>query len=191
MVFALTAAREAGIDVDPAAFDGALAWIDEVTDPASGRVGYDSYGSRSSRVVGLNDHYPVAGTEAMTAVGLLCRVFLGQDPAETPVMERHADLLLSALPVWQEDGLTNDVYYWYYGTYAMFQMGAQRSRWWTAWERALKDAVLETQRAGGDARGSWDPDGPWGHVGGRVYSTALSTLTLEVYFRYGRVLGAR
>ena len=31
--------------------------------------------------------------------------------------------------------------------------------------------------------GSWDPSGPWGRYGGRLYSTAISTLTLEVYYR--------
>mgnify|MGYP000337542782 CR=1 FL=1 len=31
----------------------------------------------------------------------------------------------------------------------------------------------------------------WGWSGGRVYSTALMVLCLEVYFRYGKVLGAR
>jgi hypothetical protein len=36
--------------------------------------------------------------------------------------------------------------------------------------------------------GSWDPSGPWGTAGGRVYSTALLTLCLEVTYRYERVL---
>ena len=39
--------------------------------------------------------------------------------------------------------------------------------------------------------GSWDPLDPWGEEGGRVYSTALMVLCLEVYFRYGKVLGSR
>ena len=36
----------------------------------------------------------------------------------------------------------------------------------------------------GCPRGSWDPDGRWGHEGGRIYATALAVLTLEVYYRY-------
>ncbi|RKY14224.1 MAG: hypothetical protein DRP82_04360, partial [Planctomycetota bacterium] len=40
------------------------------------------------------------------------------------------------------------------------------------------------QRRGGCADGSWDPVGKWGMVGGRVYSTALNALTLEIYYRY-------
>jgi hypothetical protein len=32
--------------------------------------------------------------------------------------------------------------------------------------------------------GSWDPDPLWGGYGGRVYSTAVGALCLEVYYRY-------
>jgi hypothetical protein len=34
--------------------------------------------------------------------------------------------------------------------------------------------------------GSWDPIGEWGISGGRVYSTALGAMTLEVYYRFER-----
>jgi hypothetical protein len=191
MVFALAAAKDAGLKVDEGAFDGALAWFDEVTDTSNGRVGYAQFGSASSRVTGVNDHFPKEKGEAMTAVGLLCRVFLKQDPAKEPVMEKHADLLLRTLPEWDPDGYGCDVYYWYYGTYAMFQMGAFKSEYWQKWEKALDGAVIKSQRKDNDEKGSWDAAGPWGHSGGRVYSTALSVLCLEVYFRYSKVLGSR
>ena len=80
------------------------------------------------------------------------------------------------------------MYYWYYGTYAMYQMGGKH---WRAWQKSLKHAVVDTQRKDGDYKGSWDPIGPWGYSGGRVYSTAIMTLSLEVYFRYAQVIGAR
>jgi len=189
MVFALKAAEDAGLAVDEGAFEGALSWIDEATDAASGRVGYDETGSLSSRITGVNDHYPAEKGEAMTAVGLLARIFMGQDdPAEYPVLERHATLLERKLPAWDADGFGSDMYYWYYGTYAMYQLGG---RHWKTWEASLKPAILDSQRASGDAKGSWDPIGPWGFSGGRVYSTALMALTEEVYFRYGRLAGAR
>ncbi len=191
MVFALKSAEEAKLKIDSEAFDGALSWIDEVTDPATGRVGYDSRGSASSRVPGVNDHYPTDKTECMTAVGLLCRIFMGQDPAKEDIMVKHAELLLKALPEWDPDGLTNDMYYWYYGTYAMYQMGAYNKKYWSGWNKAMKKAVLDSQRHDGHAKGSWDPIGPWGYAGGRVYSTAIGVLCLEVYFRYAQVLGAR
>ena len=80
------------------------------------------------------------------------------------------------------------MYYWYYGTYAMYQMGG---RHWRDWSRALEPVLLESQRRDGDFAGSWDPVGPWGFSGGRVYSTALMALCLQVQHRYSRVLGAR
>ena len=188
MVFALKSAEEAGLKIDSAAFQDSLTWFDEVTDRATGRVGYDTIGSQSSRITGVNEHFPRDKTEAMTAVGLLCRFFLGQDPGGEEIMVKHADLMLKTLPEWDPDGLTNDVYYWYYGSYAMYQMGG---RHWKAWNKAMKKAVLDSQQKAGSARGSWDPIGPWGHSGGRVYSTASCVLCLEVYFRYAKVLGAR
>ncbi len=191
MVFALAAAKDAGLTVDPAAFDGALQWIEEVTDPTTGRVGYDAPGSLSSRTA-ANQHYPREKSEAMTAVGLLCRIFVanakGEAVANPELLERHAELLKRTPPVWDPDGFGCDMYAWYYGTYAMFQMGGSH---WRAWESAMKQAVVGSQRTDGDEAGSWDPIGPWGHAGGRVYSTALMTLCIEVYFRYAKVLGAR
>jgi len=188
MVFALKSAQESGLEIDTAAFGDALNWFDEMTDPTTGRVGYDSVGSPSARVPGLNDNYPPSASEAMTAVGLLCRFFLGQDPRRDEVMQRHADLLLRKLPQFSSDGSSNDMYYWYYGSYAMYQMGGKH---WRAWNQAMKRAIVGSQRTSGAARGSWDPSGPWGAVGGRVYSTALMTLCLEVYYRYAKVLGGR
>lgn len=193
MVFALKSAEEGGLKIDKTAYDGALSWLDEVTDTATGRCGYDSVGSQSSRIDRVNDHFPRAKTEAMTAVALLCRFFMGQTPEENPIMKQHADLLATALPEWTADGYSkdncNDVYYWYYGSYAMYQMGGKD--YWEKWNKAMKKAVLESQRKDGDFLGSWDPNGPWGFSGGRVYSTATMVLCLEVYFRYAKVLGAR
>ena len=188
MIFALKSAEEAGLNIDTAAFTDSISWFDEVTDRATGRVGYDSVGSASSRVPGVNDNFPVDKTECMTSVGLLCRFFLGQDPAEEDMMVKHADLIMKSLPEWDPDGLTNDVYYWYYGSYAMYQMGGKH---WKAWNKSMKKAVLDSQRKDGASKGSWDNIGPWGFSGGRVYSTASCVLCLEVYFRYSKVLGAR
>ena len=188
MILALKSAEDAGLKIDSGAFPDSLSWFDEVTDPQTGRTGYDTIGSRSSRVPGVNDHYPSERTECMTAVAILCRFFLGQEPGTDEVMDRGGDLLLEALPEWDPDGLTNDMYYWYYGSYAMFQMGGN---YWNKWNKSMKSAVLDSQRKDGANKGSWDPKGPWGFSGGRVYSTALGVLCLEVYFRYAKVIGGR
>jgi hypothetical protein len=55
---------------------------------------------------------------------------------------------------------------------------------WRTWNRALRQRLLALQRTGGTAAGSWDPDTVWGGHGGRVYSTSLAALCLEVYYRY-------
>lgn len=187
MVFALKSAKDCGLVIDEEAFVGARNLFVELTDPASGRVGYDSAGSSSSRITGINDHFPADRGEAMTATAMLSRIFMGDDPQE-PMLQKQADLLLRSLPEWDPEAGRCDMYYWYYGTYAMFQVGG---RHWKAWNSAMKSAVLDSQRRDGSAAGSWDPAGPWGMTGGRVYSTATMALSLEVYFRYARVAGAR
>ena len=54
---------------------------------------------------------------------------------------------------------------------------------WSAWNGALKKALLQHQRKDGHLAGSFDPVGTYGKVGGRVYSTALCALMLEGYYR--------
>ncbi|MDF1838694.1 MAG: terpene cyclase/mutase family protein [Planctomycetota bacterium] len=190
MVFALKAGEDAGLKVDREAYNGALQWIDSVSDAENGRIGYigPGVGGRSSRVTGANDHFGPEKGEAMTGVGLLSRVFLGQTPQTEPMMKKHGDLMLRSLPEWNESDQSIDMYYWYYGTYAMYQLGGEH---WRRWRKGMERAILPHQRQDGDYLGSWDPVGAWGYQGGRVYSTALMVLTLEVFYRYSPLLGAR
>jgi len=181
MTTALVTALECGVKVDDACFAGAQQWIESVTDPASGRVGYDVKGSRSARVTGVNDHYSPDATEAMTAAGLFCRILFGERPKSEPRAEAHAALLMLQQPVWSEDGGTCDMYYWYYGTLAMKQCGGKR---WKAWNKSLGKELLAHQVEKGKDAGSWDPIGPWGHAGGRAYSTAMCALSLAIDARY-------
>ncbi|MHC4894612.1 MAG: prenyltransferase/squalene oxidase repeat-containing protein, partial [Planctomycetota bacterium] len=61
-------------------------------------------------------------------------------------------------------------------------------KYWRAWSRGFLDMLVDNQRtAPACYAGSWDPSGPWGTAGGRVYSTALLTLCLEVTYRYEQV----
>ncbi len=173
-VLALHTARKGGLRIDPAAIDGALAWFDEVSDPATGRCGYDSFGSMSSRTP-RNEGFPREPTEAMTAVALHCRLTLGQTTEEFEILDKHADLIARSLPKWTANGHGTDMYYWYHGTRAMRQISDTRAY---RWNEALHAAVLGAQRTDGAAKGSWDPIGPWGYAGGRVYATALLALCL-------------
>jgi hypothetical protein len=187
MVLCLISAKEFGLEIDPEALTYSGVWLDQVTDPVSGRAGYTKRGELSSRRANMQTKFPPEKTESMTAVGLLCRVFLGQDP-KSEVMQNAAKTLLTRPPLWDLNAGTIDMYYWYYGSYALYQIGGKQ---WDTWNTKMTDAVLRPQRSDGNAKGSWDPVDPWGEDGGRVYSTAMMVLCLEVYYRYGRVLGGR
>jgi hypothetical protein len=174
---------------DAEAFDGIRTWIDKVTDEY-GRVGYLSRGSGPARTPDMMDRFPAEKSESMTGVGMLARIFLGEDPKKSEPIQKGVRLCLQRLPAWEEDG-SIDMYYWYYATLAMYQVGGDA---WSRWLAALKTAVVDTQRKDGgycDAKGSWDPKDPWGPDGGRVYSTATLALCLEAYYRYERAFGLR
>jgi hypothetical protein len=185
MIQALRSAELSGLDVDSAAFDGALQWIERVTNQETGRCGYDTRGSRSARIEHVNDHLIPDG-EAMSGAALYCRILIGQRPSEHPILEQHAALLRKKLPEWDPSGPKTDLYYWYYGTYGMRQLNDSSS--WAPWQKALERAALNHQRKDGHAAGSWDPIGPWGPWGGRLYSTAILTLCLEAPYRHPLVL---
>ena len=186
MVMALKSAKLAGLEVDGGAFRGAIGWVDKMTEPEFGRVGYQRRGGQPARTTDMMERFPADRSESMTAAGVLTRVFCGQDPAKSDEIQKGVDLIVRKPPRWDVDAGTIDMYYWYYGTLAMHQVGG---RPWKTWNESMKSAVVDNQRneSGRDERGSWDPVGPWGREGGRVYSTATMALCLQVYYRYQRV----
>lgn len=188
-VSALWRAREVGLVVERPAFAGAKLFIKEMTDENTWRTGYLSKGGYSYREPGMNERWPETKTECMTAFAMFARLLLGEDPDESPPLRGGADLLRKRLPLWDEREGTIDFDYWAWGSHAMFGMGGQD---WDKWQVQLADAVVKTQRQDGHARGSWDPQyGPFGHRGGRVYSTAMMALALEAPVRCGWTRGRR
>jgi hypothetical protein len=162
-IMALTSARRAQIEVPDDAFEVAERWLDVV-----GRRGHPGqYAYQPQRQV----------TPAMTAEGMFVRQLLGTAP-DDPRMRGSASYILRHPPQWNPDANT---YYWYYATLALFQ---NQGRPWQQWNESVKDVLLANQRTAGRAAGSWDPQGQWADVAGRVYQTAMATLTLEVYYRY-------
>lgn len=115
-------------------------------------------------------------TPAMTAEAFFCKQMYGLR-RNSPAGLEATRYLQSHLPQLSRP----DEYYWYYGTLAMFQYGGEP---WDAWNASMRDTLVRLQRRNGNLDGSWDPIGPWSSVGGRVYSTALSTMCLEVYYRF-------
>ena len=119
---------------------------------------------------------PLPPTPSMTAEALFCKQMLGIARTNPQSIEA-VEFLQARLPNRRQE----DLYYWYYGTLAMYQYGGTG---WQAWNRSLRDLLVADQRVGTHAVGSWDPKAPWGPYGGRVFSTAVSTLCLEVYYRF-------
>lgn len=174
MMQVVRSADDAGLKVDRESWVAARQWLDEMTDEGTGRVGYTERGSTSSRVPGMNDWFPTDQFEALTAAGLYTRFLAGEAiHAVTPVMQQHADLVVLTKASLENPKIPMDAYALYYSTRAMYQMGGS---YWEEWSKALRSTIIETQCKDGAARGSWDPNGPWGYSGGRVYSTAMMVL---------------
>jgi len=176
-VMQLKSAKIAGLKVDGSGFQGALNFVNKCTDKR-GRVGY-----RGAR-----------GLPSTTGVGMVCRQFMGTANTD-PVLKQGAEYLAEEknLPAYDKDNGRCQwgpctYYHWYYGTLAMFQMGGG---YWKTWNKELKTTLLPNQRKGGpmdgsknDVDGSWDPLCKIDDRGGRVYTTAVGALCLEVYYRY-------
>ena len=162
-VMALKSASINGIAVPAGSFRAASEWLDLVS-PSSNS--------------GLYAYQPQRGpTPAMTAEGMFSQQLLGMR-RDDPRMQASAAYLADYPPDWESQPNT---YYWYYATLALFQ---HQGELWETWNETLTRELLTHQRKDGPAAGSWDPEGEWADIGGRVYQTALCTLMLEVYYRY-------
>ena len=162
-VMALLAAEQGGIAIPDHSKSGMQRFLRSVS--MGGLAGYRA-GYSASR--------------PMTAEALACRVFLSE-AAHRNVNEQQtreaANYLRDELPGFGQP----NYYYWYYATLALAQADSEL---WPIWNNALQMQLLRTQSATGAKSGSWEPNSVWGGHGGRVYSTALATMCLEVYYRY-------
>ena len=182
---ALYTARQAGAAVSTQAFGAAAEWVGQVTDPATGRCGYNEVGTRSSRIAGVNSEVPLELSEPLTAAGIFLRLIHGED-AQAGKIQKQFMLLDAKSPTYENGDC--DMYYWFYGSLASHQAGGDR---WRDWKRMVENAALPKQITRDDPKGSWDPDGAWGKPGGRVYATAICVLSLTTSARYAAVAGQR
>ncbi|MDP7249733.1 MAG: prenyltransferase/squalene oxidase repeat-containing protein [Planctomycetota bacterium] len=160
-IMACKSGKVAGLKVPEEAIDGFVRFLNSKVDPETGRTGYRS---------------PGKGSNAMVAVGLVCRLFLGQQPGKNPVLAKAAEVLNKAGPN------PRDCYYDYYATLGMFQMGKGH---WKEWNERFSLALVARQSRLGSFAGSWDYKGiTHADRGGRIYVTAMNVLSLEVYYRY-------
>jgi hypothetical protein len=160
-VMALTSARMAGLRVPEESFDLARKWFDGIgAGPHRGLYGY----------TGANP------THTMTAEGMFCQQLMGLRP-ENPRMIEAAEYLKTAVPDPRRPGY----YYWYYGCLSLYQ---HQGPIWEMWNQEMKKSLLSMQVRNGSSAGAWPASGQWTQRGGLVMSTAMATLSLEVYYRY-------
>jgi hypothetical protein len=174
-IMALKSAQMAGLinhsggGPEVKAFEGGSKWLDSV-----------AYGDYNSRYYYRPHDQP---SNTMTSVGLLCRQYLGMKKDDQMMVAGMKYLMGSEQP----DLGQHNMYYWYYATQVVHNVGGPD---WDAWNRKMRRLLLENQNreASQCANGSWDPDKPvkdrWGGQGGRVMMTSLGCLTLEIYYRF-------
>jgi Squalene-hopene cyclase C-terminal domain len=118
---------------------------------------------------------------AMTAEALIGRQILGWERNFPPLVKG-----VSQIAEHLETTNERNIYYWYYATQLLHNM---KNKDWEKWNPKVRELLIAMQvKDGTCANGSWDPDFPaadlWGQRAGRLFTTSLSILTLEVYYRY-------
>lgn len=128
----------------------------------------------------------------LTAIGLLMRYYIDGWRAGKLGFDEGVKGLMARAP-----SPTNpprfDMYYYYYATQVVRFYGKDE---WATWNEGPKGAdgmrkggvqswLISLQDRGRTERGSWQPEASWiGSSCGRVGTTAMCLLTLEVYYRY-------
>ena len=157
-VMALVSGRMAGLSVSRSTRSKVLDFLTLVRAP-DGDFGYTSrYG----------------GTIATTAIGVLCTMYL--DPLSARRTFRPKIKQLSRpLP------MRNNLYANYYISQILHHFGGPE---WTSWNSKMRNFLVSTQLSGGHGKGSWYSNRDFDVRGGRLYSTCMSILILEVYYRH-------
>lgn len=180
-VMALESAKLGGIPVPSHVFTRARTFLVNTWDPKRGAFRYSHDPSR------LRSDYPLL--PGSTPATMFALSLLGADiadkqfaPARRFVQEKAPDGYRFTGDddfVFKAQG---NLYFWYYGTLAMFRVGGQD---WRRWNSAMKDTLVPAQ----ERDGSWRPISIYAEYaqdsdGDRTYTTAMNVLTLEVYYRY-------
>jgi hypothetical protein len=168
MLMALKSGQMSGLSVPRIVLRRCEKFLDSVESSSKGGYGY---------VAGSGESY------TMTAVGLLCRQYLGVNPRNPGLLAGVRRLKASG------PGKTDNLYYEYYATQVMHHMGGEHWQFWNLGPKGngaggIRDTLINKQDMRGKPgnQGSFPPGGA--DAGGRMMSTSLSLLTLEVYYRH-------
>ena len=160
-IMALKSGHMAYLTVPPITIKKASAFLDSVQSASGANYGYLLPGEGPS-------------TEATTAIGVLCRMYLGAKRTQ-PDLDRGVQWLSGRGP-------NSNLYYDYYATQVMHHWeGAP----WKKWNARMRDELVVSQAKKGHEAGSWYiPGNRNNRMAGRLYCTSLATMILEVYYRH-------
>ena len=116
-----------------------------------------------------------------TAVGLLNQMYL-QWPQDHPSLQNGAGFLVDRRVS------KDDIYFNFYTTLLLHHLQHDN---WDYWNEAIRERLIKTQATRGHEAGSWHFKNQHGDVGGRLYTTAMAVMTLEVYYRYSPLFGSK
>ncbi len=157
-VMALKSAQMAYLRVPPQVFPKVTQFLNTVQSEGGARYGYLTPGKEPNT----------------TAVGLLCRMYLGWTP-DNSTLRLGVEFLADTRPS------PTDLYFNYYATQVLHHFGGRR---WETWNTTMRDHLVKTQMQAGHESGSWHFANRHTDPGGRLLCTALAIMTLEVYYRY-------
>ena len=164
-LMALKSGKITGLDINPRTYKRAEKFLDSVSSHYGAFYGYTGPPSRKR-------------ANAQTAIGLLCRMYMGWDK-NTPGL---VDGMAAVSEKGPSTGSSANMYYNYYATQAVKHMGGNQ---WREWNAPMRDFLVKSQSKEGNAAGSWHfGKGHSSEAGGRLYNTSLACMTLEVYYRY-------
>ncbi len=111
----------------------------------------------------------------MTAVGVLSKMYLNAE-LNHERLEDSTQMLVEIGPS------KTDMYYNYYATQVLHH---RRDDGWPKWNQIQRDYLIQTQdKHDSHQAGSWYFPDQHGQVGGRLYTTTMAVMILEVYYRY-------
>ncbi len=184
-VQALHAGKLASLDVDDKVIKKAVGFLD--------RAG----GGKNKSAYGYGDSGGASAGTSLTAIGLLCRYYIDGWRSTNAGFAEGTKGLLTRAPKPDAAGkfpTTIDLYYYYYATQVVRFHGGEE---WKDWNEGVKNAdgkrtggmpdwLLAVQDRTAAERGSWAPLGDtwFGPDCGRLGTTCMCLLTLEVYYRY-------
>jgi len=114
------------------------------------------------------------GEPTTTAIGMCLLMYLGESPFHTPFFYSLSKMAARGPKKF-------DVYHDYYATMALHHA---RHPDWERWHVPLREHLIRTQATTGHEKGSWHFKDHHGDVGGRLYTTAMAAMILEVYYRH-------